>query len=312
MEPESTLSRLAELAFTVVIPTLDRPDELQRCLRSLAELEFPRDRFEVVIVDDGSRNPVDTNVAAETGLQSVSVIRQARRGPAAARNAGARQSRGRFVAFLDDDCTVDPVWLSELETACEANGDRVLIGGQLLNGFPDNVYAEVGELILDVGLTYFQPEAGSMYFFRAANLAVESRSFLASGGFDPDFRTAEDREFCDRWLHDGGLLVHVPSARAVHYNRQSLTDFCRQHFSYGRGAFLYHRARRERGTRAFRIQFLGYYGRVLWAACSTGNSSRLSKLGLVIIWQLMNVFGFVSEMCSAAVHRIGIGSRRNA
>src|SRR5213593_4845830 len=101
--------------FAVVIPTYDRPAELRRCLDSLAAQNYPRDRFEVIVVDDGSPTPAEEVVSCYDPSLNLTLRRQARAGPAAARNVGATAARSRFLAFLDDDCRASPDWLQQLE-----------------------------------------------------------------------------------------------------------------------------------------------------------------------------------------------------
>jgi glycosyltransferase involved in cell wall biosynthesis len=284
------------LTFSVVIPTFDRPEYLRGSLDSLVEQRFSKDRFEVIVVDDGGSIPAQTVVAEYDQRICVTVCRQERAGPAAARNAGAVRARAKYIAFMDDDCRADPEWLRELDTAFATGISRSLLGGCIVNGAPENVFADVGELILGVILDYYRPEPGGIYFFRAANLAVSAAELRCGGGFDVGFRTAEDRELCDRWLHGGGSLVHVPSARVVHLNRLSFRGFCRQHFFYGKGAFHFHRLRRARGSGQFHAKFSLFYVRVFRAAFIPTQSSVSAKLLLLLVWQAVNVAGFLSEM----------------
>ena len=102
------------LSVSIVVPTYRRPEQLARCLQALAELEYPTDRYEVVVVDDGSAEPDATRIASICLEAGARLERQARSGPAAARNRGARAARGEFIAFLDDDCAPSPDWLSLL------------------------------------------------------------------------------------------------------------------------------------------------------------------------------------------------------
>jgi len=293
MKAPGSESDRENLTFSVVIPTFNRPEPLRNCLDSLVNQRFPHDRFEVIVVDDGGTLSAQTVVEEFKDRISITICRQERSGPAGARNAGAFRSRSKYIAFLDDDCYADPVWLQELETAFSATNSRSLLGGFILNAIPENVFAEVGESILAVILQFYRPEPGGVYFFRAANLAASLNEFQEIGGFDVDFRTAEDREFSDRWLHKGGSLLHVPNARVAHLKKLSFGTFCRQHFLYGKGAFHFHRVRRVRRSGKFHVNHLLFYLRVFRAACRPTQSSIPIKLCLLIVWQAMNVAGFL-------------------
>ena len=111
-----------------MIPSFDRPERLRECLESLVAQRFPKDRFEVVVVDDGGSVPAETVAVAYARRLSVAVCRQERGGPAAARNTGVLRARGRYIAFMDDDCRADPEWLHELERAFAAAPARSLPG----------------------------------------------------------------------------------------------------------------------------------------------------------------------------------------
>ena len=296
MQSITDAKQAESLTFSVIIPTFNRPEYLRRSLESLVKQRFSRDRFEVIVVDDGGTIPAQTVVAEYEQRISVTVRRQKRAGAAAARNTGALKARAKYLAFMDDDCRADPEWLHELETAFATGTCRSLHGGCIVNGAPENVFAEVGELILAVIRDCYRPEPGGMYFFRATNLAAAAADFCGAGGFDVDFRTAEDRELCDRWLHRGGFLVYVPNARVAHFNRLSFRGFCRQHFLYGKGAFRFHKVRRARNSGEFHFKFLVFYLHVFRAAFTPTRSSVSDKLLLLLVWQAMNVAGFLSEM----------------
>jgi glycosyltransferase involved in cell wall biosynthesis len=82
--------------ISIIIPTYRRPQQLTRCLEAIACLEYPRDEFEVIVVDDGGQTQLDHIVRSFTDRRvAVSLLRQPHAGPAAARNAGTERARGR-------------------------------------------------------------------------------------------------------------------------------------------------------------------------------------------------------------------------
>ena len=85
--------------FSIVIPSYCRPQRLQRCLAAIAQLDYPRDRFEVVVVDDGSEPALESAVAPWRNAFSINLIRQANAGPAAARNQGRSRRRDSFGLY---------------------------------------------------------------------------------------------------------------------------------------------------------------------------------------------------------------------
>jgi GT2 family glycosyltransferase len=245
--------------ISIVIPTYRRPQQLTRCLEAIACLEYPREEFEAIVVDDGGDTQLDHVVASFADRMAVSLLRQPHAGPAAARNAGSERARGRYVAFLDDDCAPDPRWLRELVTCLNTHGDAA-IGGRTLNSLPDNLYSSATQLLVDYVSDQHNDNFRHAAFFPSNNLAVSKSAFQAIGGFNVrfEFPAAEDRDWCDRWLRHGFRLHYASDAIVHHAHFLTLGTFWRQHVSYGRGAYSFWHANRRRsaGFDRRRVAFL--------------------------------------------------------
>ncbi len=276
--------------ISVVIPTFNRPVQLRSCLESLAAQSIEKSRFEVLVVDDGGDPPAQP-VAA--GLR-IEVLRQANQGPAAARNLAARQARSPLLVFTDDDCRPHAGWLASLLAAFEQY-PGALLGGATLCGLPENPCAGVSQLIQDFAYRWYNANPADAAFFASSNLAVPAQAFRDLGGFHPAFRTAEDRDLCDRWRSAGRPLRFVPEARVIHAHPLTLGSFARQHFDYGRGARRYQLAHRTRSGRssihpAFYLSVLSALPKALRTQC------RPVAAGLLLaLWQAANAAGFFFE-----------------
>jgi GT2 family glycosyltransferase len=279
---------------SVIVPTFNRPQQLRACLAALAALDYPRDRFEVIVVNDGGEPPSDLAAEGQRNF-SVRFLSQARRGPAAARNLGASCATGTLLAFTDDDCRPSAAWLRFLTEARAAGGG--LVGGHTHVSEPDNVFALTSQLIVDVVYRYYNAVPGEARLLTTNNMLVGSAEFAQLGGFDVTMSTSEDREFCDRWRWHGGRIRYVPEAVVYHSNRQTLGAFWRQHVGYGRGAYLVQKARRQRGDRPYRdagfhlaaANWLGY------PIAQTRGLIRAKVVCLLAVWQVANAAGFLSE-----------------
>src|SRR5437773_10019178 len=122
--------------FSIVVPTYDRPKQLAACLQALGGLDYARESFEVIVVDDGSKTPAEAVVASFDDRLQVTLIVQLHSGPATARNAGAMRARGQYLAFTDDNCMPAPQSLQSL-TARFDQALEHLIGGRINNVSPD-------------------------------------------------------------------------------------------------------------------------------------------------------------------------------
>lgn len=221
---------------------------LQACLESLAELDYPADRYEVLVVDDGGVEPLAARVLAFQDRLAIRLLRHANAGPGAARNLGASQARGHYLAFTDDDCRPEPGWLRAFAAAL-AQEPGQLLGGQTFCGLTHNRYSTASQLLQRWLYGYCETHDSPMRFFASNNLCLPANPFLQAGGFDTTSLrfAAEDRELCGRWQASGGKLAYVQLARVWHSHRLDLRGFLMQHFAYGRGAYRLRLARFRRG-----------------------------------------------------------------
>jgi len=283
--------------FSLIIPTHNRPERFAACLRSLAELEYPRDHFEVIAVDDGGTVPLDTVIAPFRQQLDIRLVRQEHAGPAVARNAGATHVRGRFLAFTDDDCAPDPHWLHALASRFTRTPDHA-ITGQTLNALPDNLYATASQLLISYLYAYFNADPDQARFWTSNNLALPADKFHAIGGFDPTFPVAggEDREFCDRWLYHGYRVIYAPEAVIHHAHALTPRTFWQQHFRYGRGAFRFHQMRAQRSQVRLRREPLPFYLQLVRYpfSCEPGWRA-LQCAALLVMAQVANAGGFFWE-----------------
>jgi GT2 family glycosyltransferase len=285
--------------ITVVIPTYERPAQLQSCLAGLAQTTYTRDRFEVIVVDDGGSVPLGPVVERYTEHLDLRLERQANAGPAAARNAGASRARGGLLAFTDDDCVPDRDWLSALARAAASHPGH-LLGGRTINRLTGNAYSAASQHLVSYLYEYSQarPTPGWSRFFASNNLALPRSDFERIGGFDVAFPLAagEDRDFCDRWNAHGLPMLYVPDACVWHAHGLTLGGFWRQHWNYGRGAYHFHQARLRRGAERFRSEPLSFYWNLLRYPLRHEPLPRgVVQTALLGVSQCANALGYFSE-----------------
>ena len=247
----------------MVVPTYNRAESLAACLSALAAQDQPRDGFEVIVVDDGSRKPPRGLVARFESAMQIRLIEQRNAGPAAARNAGAAAARAPFLAFTDDDCCPTPEWLTALGVELSAR-PHCAVGGPVVSSLT-NPCAVASQLLVDFLYQYFDHHDSHGRFFVTANVAMPTDLFQSIGGFDQTFpfAAAEDRDFCERWQERGHGLASTEAAIVLHAHPLALQSFCRQHFTYGRGAWFLSRANRSRGRQGAKVQSIDFYSSLL-------------------------------------------------
>jgi len=281
-------------ACSVVVPTYERPAALRGCLESLAALDYPRERYEVVVVDDGGHAPLEAVVAPARERLRVELVAQPRGGPAAARNTGVARAGGELIAFTDDDCRPRADWLRRLADRFRAAPEEAT-GGRTVNALGHNPFSRAAQLVIDVGYRQNNEGPESRRWFTTNNLAVPAAGFRAVGGFDPSFRTAEDRDFCSRWTAHGLRMGYEPRAVVEHAHDLSLAGFARLHFDYGRGSFRYHRKQRRRG-RSVAVEPSFY-------VTLTREARRAGLLAPLLLWHVAHTAGFGWEWARTRVAR---------
>ena len=198
---------------SVVIATHERPRLLMRCLCALLRQDLPADRYEVIVVDDGSSDAAHhftlRNIAAlghGKGRPSIRYLHQGRnRGPAAARNVGWHAARAPVVAFTDDDTLPHPEWLRE--------GLRAMASGA------DAVAGRIDVPLPEVPTDYERDAAGlARAEFATANCFVRRAALEAIGGFDERFRAAwrEDSDLQFMLRAHGARIGTAWDARVLH------------------------------------------------------------------------------------------------
>lgn len=280
--------------FSIIIPAYARPNRLAACLAAVARLDYPRDCFEAIVVDDGSPQALNVVVDQTRSELDITLIRQESAGPAAARNRGAGQAHGRFLAFLDDDCTPCSSWLRHFADGFSGSPD-LLLGGSTANALAHNPYAEASHLLRDHLYEYDLQEFGQSRFFSSNNIALSADRFHALGGFDTSFPLAagEDRDFCNRWLHAGRRLHYVPQARVKHMQKLNGRTFLSLHFGYGKGNFNYQKKRAARGNGGNRPEPWRFYRGLLASPWKITNGLRAAHLSLLMfLSQAANALGY--------------------
>ena len=286
-------------AFSIVIPTLDRPEALRRCLESIADLEEPLGGFEVVVVDDGGRVDLEPVLTAFQDKFALRLLRQSNAGPAAARNAGATAARGDFLAFTDDDCRPSSGWLRALQARFAAD-PSCAVTGRKSNLLQDNLCCCTSQAINDVLYSHFNARNGQAGFVSTSSLAVPASGFREAGGFDPAFRTSEDREFGERWRARGLRMVFAPEVVVFHAHPLTLGGLWRQHYEFGRGAFRFHRKHEAQGGQGLRPD-LRFYRRLLWHPFEAQPFPASIALFACILWaEVANASGYWREWLASA------------
>lgn len=210
---------------SIVIPVFYDADRLAQCLAALAEQTYPKDRLEIVVIDNMSEDHV-AEVADR--FETVRLFREPRPGSYAARNRGIREARGEIVAFTDADCVPSPTWIER--------GVRHLIedpGTGLLGGRIDVLAADhrnpTGVELFEMLTGFPQRRYVEEYRFAATASLFTRRSVLDRVGvFNDELMSGGDREWGTRVDAAGFRLQYADDVVTAHPARKSLRQLYRK------------------------------------------------------------------------------------
>ena len=204
---------------SVIVPVFDDADRLDACLTALAD-QNTRRRFEVVVVDNGSR---DDPAAVTARYPFVRTFLEPSPGSYAARNTGARHARGAILAFTDADCLPSPSWIDAGATAVERLKRSCIIAGGIDLFVPggDGSHSTRHPVVAyELATAFRQREyVEQKHFGPTANLFVARAAFDALGGFDGHLRSGGDKDFGNRAFAAGIPLVYDDAVRVAHPSR---------------------------------------------------------------------------------------------
>jgi glucosyl-dolichyl phosphate glucuronosyltransferase len=244
-------------AVSIIICTYKRPILLESTLKSVVDLDFAADQFEVIVIDNGSddqSHDVFESINLQGRCQMV-YAREATLGLSHARNKGIGLSKGEIVAFLDDDELVDQNWLQELVKPYYSDERIACVGGRIVPVFPDNKYpswyskdiqgffggVDHGEQIHEVNFPIEYIGGGNMSFNR--RLIIESGMFnVRLGIIGGSSYSGEENELAFRIKNKGFKVLYTPFATTYHLiesERISKQFFYKRLFQSGRSEIMY-------------------------------------------------------------------------
>ncbi|MDO8538937.1 MAG: glycosyltransferase [Opitutaceae bacterium] len=220
---------------TVAIPTYNRGDFLRQTLAGIVAQQFPRDHFEVLVIDNNSTDHTRAVVGEFQDAQPAPrYIHEPQQGLDYARNRAIAEARGEILVFGDDDILVQPDWLAQIAVPLMADHERRIgaVGGEVIPVFPDGLPDWVREWHAPLG---FRRDTGPLeprHSPMGANLAFPKWVFSQLGAFHTaldraagNYFSGGDSEMIRRIRH-AGLEVWFSAAAAVkHQMPASRTTF---------------------------------------------------------------------------------------
>jgi GT2 family glycosyltransferase len=228
---------------SVVVPTRNRAVLLADCLRSLRTQNYPADRFEIIVVDDGSTDATPDVVRRYLGLHrpEVRYLRIEPSGLNAGRNAGIEASHGDPISFVDDDVEVPEGWLAAMAEAASRYPDSGCFGGPVRLRFeaPPPRICEMESWRPESALDY-GPDERDVPDVVGCNLTIRRWAVEKAGRFDASMPLyGDETEWQRRLTRTGTRIMYIPTAWLWH--RRTVADLrpftmLRRRFRRGMGS----------------------------------------------------------------------------
>ena len=236
------------IKISVIVPTYDRANILPMCLDSLVKQEYPKSDFEIIIVDNNSKD--NTKKVCENYIKkypdiSLRYVLEKRQGLVYARHQGAKRAKHEILSFTDDDGILSPIWLKEI--------------GNVF-GICDKVVAVAGKISIKWDTTPpkwvipYEPLLGKLdygdelhikkgLYINGGNFSIKKNVLYEVGGFNPDqigeWLIGDGEVGLCRKLHKKDYFIGwAPNALMEHYQivkkNATLKDIKRRHINNGR------------------------------------------------------------------------------
>ncbi len=266
--------------FSIIIPTYNRSRDLINALKHLIAQTIPKDKYEILIIDDGSTDDTEetiSNLKSQILKPEIRYFKIENGGPAKARNKGIKEAKGEIIFFTDDDCIVPSNWMETLLSGLKRYPGAVGAGGWYLpheNKTEKNVgfwqrhhpryiiskilsgsFSGQYEILSNDPFRYFGVSA-----YNTANIAYKKTILEKVGGFKEDFYWpgAEDNDLAFRITLAGHILLYIPFY-VIDYSARNFNGFIKLYFRRGANNYLL-RTIHRRVLEKLRPGFVGEFG----------------------------------------------------
>jgi glycosyltransferase involved in cell wall biosynthesis len=216
---------------SIIVCAYNRAGLLPRIIGLLRDQDYPKDKYEIIIVDNGSTDNTKSIAESFIGQSEASVryIFESRRGVTFARNRGSEVARNPYLAYIDDDCTVGPGWLQALMSGYNLDESIFAVFGQIINDWGEQIKPRWMMPATEtwLGTNSFLGNSPKIlensFGTREANLSIKKEGLTTLGGFlgmeqfgSRDMAATELKYFLWKAKRMGKKIAYVPAATAHH------------------------------------------------------------------------------------------------
>jgi glycosyltransferase involved in cell wall biosynthesis len=206
---------------SVIIPVYNDAERLEKCLTALSSQTYPKHRFEVIVVDNGS---ADNPAKLQHTFRHVVFLQEPRPGSYGARNKGIQAAKGDILGFTDSDCIPQQDWILNGVNALRNLPDCGLAAGQVQLFFKNPKRPTATEIYESIHAFDQENMVKKYHHGATANLFTYRRVMDNVGLFNPELKSGGDVEWGKRVFAAGYKQVYAENACVLHPARYSLKD----------------------------------------------------------------------------------------
>jgi len=215
--------------YSVIIPAYNARNTIEKCMLALTNQSIPKENYEVIVIDDGSTD----NTSDIVKRFPVRYIYQSNKGPATARNTGAKEAKGEIILFTDSDCIPGKNWIEEMAKPFE--NPKVMAVKGAYKTEQKTLTARFAQIEFEERFNMLK-KAESIDMVDTYSAGYRKSVFFSLRGFDPSFPAAnnEDTELSYKMSRSGYKMVFNPDAIVYHLNHpDSVKRYARLKFWRG-------------------------------------------------------------------------------
>lgn len=205
-----------KIIFSVIIPAYNEEKLLPSCLKSVLNQDFPKNKYEVIVVNNASTDKTP-QIAKAYGVK---VINEPKKGFVFARSAGLKEAKGKYIVNLDADCTVPKNWLKKINLVFQKNSKTALVTGPCITVYSNHKHSRLdyfNATILDLCQRIFKV----CLCYYGGNVAIKKPLLLRIGAYDLRFPMADQISLLKRIKKAGGKNVLDKDLVVLHSGRRT-------------------------------------------------------------------------------------------